>query len=171
MAQSTVPLPFTPNFFHEYSVVLDHPISQVFPILGTAEGHERVCRLSGLCAQFDLLEKDLVAIPQSSSLARSTVRTLPAASGDDGDTRKLPRQFFTMTESVPILFGLHHSQVHLSGTFTWDEEKKITLYETHADTGIDVWKLREFTEVEGGKTRKETVKGHSAHMESYHTLF
>ena len=179
MAKSTVPLPFKPNFFHEYSVVLEHPISQVFPILGTAEGHERVCRLSGLCAQFDLLEKDLVAIPQSSTLPELHVRTLPAAVEDEGDSRKLPRQFFTMTESVPILWGLYHSQVHLSGTLTWDEAGKVTLYETNSDSGIDVWKLREFAEVEGGKTRvteriqgscpwilksivqKEAAKGHS----------
>ncbi|KAL0579299.1 hypothetical protein V5O48_002697 [Marasmius crinis-equi] len=189
MPQKTEPPSFKPNFFHEYSVLLDCPISQVFPILGTTEGHERTCRLSGLCSQFDLLEKDLVPVPASTSLAQVHVRTLPAAAGDEDGTRKLPRQSFTMTESVPVLFGMHITQVHLSGTLTWDEKAKVTLYETHSDSGIEVWKLREFVEVEGTKTRvseriegvcswllksivqKETAKAHAAHMESYHKLF
>ncbi|KAF9267978.1 hypothetical protein L218DRAFT_955145 [Marasmius fiardii PR-910] len=188
MPQSTEPSSFKPNFFHTYSVLLDHPIIEVFPVLGTAEGHERVCRLSSLCSQFELLQKDFVSIPEAASLSQVHVRTAPSAGEQDAQARKASRQFFTMTESVPLLFGLFHTQVHLSGTLTWDENARTTLYETQSDTSLQVWKLREFTE-EGDKTRvteriegmcsfllrsivqKEAAKGHAAHMESYHTLF
>ncbi|KAK7032279.1 hypothetical protein VNI00_013238 [Paramarasmius palmivorus] len=186
---------FTPNFHHDYSVILSHPISQVFPILGTSEGHERVCRLSELCSGFELLQTDTVTIPQSLALSDIHARTLPSSPLEEqnvfdvGPTRKLPRQFFKLQETVPVLFGLIHSEVHLTGTLTWDKDVKTALYESQTEQGIQVWKLRKMEVVEGSKTKvterlegvcskllrpivqKEAAKGHAAHMESYHTLF
>ncbi|ESK93974.1 hypothetical protein Moror_12931 [Moniliophthora roreri MCA 2997] len=185
---------FTPNFHHDYSVVLSHPISKVFPILATSEGHEHVCRLSKLCSGFELLQKDKITISQSTSLSKIHVRTLPFSSAeeqvpDSAPTRKLPRQAFTMQETIPVLFGMIHTDVHLTGTLTWDEQNTCALYETISDGGIQVWKLRQLEAVEGNKTKvterlegscpkllrfivqKEASKSHANHMESYHTLF
>ncbi|KAG7089362.1 hypothetical protein E1B28_011052 [Marasmius oreades] len=179
---------FKPNFFHKYSVLIDHSIDEVFPVLGTVEGHERVCRLWSSCSQVGLLQKDLVSIPEASSLSQNHVRTLPSAGEQDVHGRKLHRQFFSMEESIPVLCGLYNHQVHLLGTLTWDESAKTTLYESESSAGIQVWKLREFA-VEGNKTRvteriegvcsfllkpivqKEAAKGHAEHMESYRSLF
>lgn len=61
-----------------------------------------------------------------------------------------------------MLFGLIHTDVSLSGTLTWDDATKATIYETKTDSGIliTVWKSRKFEEVEGGKTRvSETIQG------------
>ena len=142
---------FEPNFTCSHSVVIDHPISTVFLMIATAEGHERVTRLSALCSDFALLQSDTISIPLSTPLARSHVRTLPSSSDkEDADpVRNLPRQFFRLQETVPILFGLIKTHVNLSGTLTWDEEAKTALYETQSDAGITVWKLREFREFEG----------------------
>ncbi|TCD65846.1 hypothetical protein EIP91_002152 [Steccherinum ochraceum] len=188
---STFPPLFKPNFYHEYSVVLSHPIDEVFTILGTDAGHERTCRLSGLCTKLELFEKDTVELPVSLPLADVHVRTAPGATSSHPSpqpTRTLPRQSFRLTESVPVAFGWH-TDVCPTGTFTWDEEGKVALYETLTDGGVHVWKLREFEEAGEGKTRvkeriegacpwilksivqRETKKSHAAHMELYHTLF
>lgn len=164
---------FTPNFSSTYSVVLDHPISEVFKVIGTSDGHERVSRLSGLCSGFELLRVDTVSIPESSSLSEITVRTLPTNPESDvvdpstttaltsaPRTRNLPRQFFKLQETVPLLFGLTKTVVHLEGTLTWDVDAQLALYESQSDKGISVWKLRRFEEVEGNKTRvTETIEG------------
>jgi hypothetical protein len=71
--------------------------------------------------------------------------------------RNLPRQFFRLQETVPVLFGLIKKRVNLSGTLTWDEEAKVALYETYSDTGIVVWKVRMFKEVEGKDGKMSTM--------------
>ncbi|KAL0955044.1 hypothetical protein HGRIS_003962 [Hohenbuehelia grisea] len=144
-----------PNFTSTYSVVLDHPLEIVFGIIGTEDGAERVTRLSKLCTDFKLLQRDEVSIPEGRALADSHVRGLPSApSTTQGDiplsepTRALPRRFFELQETVPILFGAFKQNVHLHGTLTWDTAARTALYETHSDAmGIDVWKLRMFEEV------------------------
>ncbi|KAF5391602.1 hypothetical protein D9757_002536 [Collybiopsis confluens] len=191
---------FTSNFSHSYSVVLQHPISDVFPILGTAKGHEQVCRLSSLCSNFELFEPDHVQLEHGGNyLGETNVRSKAPADNDEApasEFRKiLPRQPFTMTESVPLLFGMYKANIVLNGTLTWDSEFHTTLYETESNSGVKVWKLRTFEEVaardvNGGNAtlvseriegvcprylkiivQKETSKGHIAHMDAYHTLF
>lgn len=165
MQASVLTSAFTPNFTHDYSVILPHPIAEVFSVLGTSAGHERVCRLSGLCTKFQLLEQDSVALPESVSLAQVHARTAPAATSDsthpsDSPTRTLPRHSFMITETVRVLFGLISTDVHLSGTLTWDEQARVALYETQSDAHVQVWKLRIFEVVEGNQTRvKERVEG------------
>lgn len=168
-APPTKPSPvLRPNFFSNHSVVIDRPIDTVFPIIATSEGHERVTRLSGLCSGFELLQADSLPISPATSLADAHARDLPASgsavedAGDVSDVRHLPRQYFTLTETIPILFGLIKISVHLSGTLTWDEQEKLALYESSSDSGIAVWKLRRFEEVEGGKTKvNEEIRGNS----------
>ncbi|KAJ4477388.1 hypothetical protein J3R30DRAFT_212746 [Lentinula aciculospora] len=187
---------FRPNFSCSHSVVLPHPIAQVFTMLGTAQGHERVCRLSKLCTNFELLNSDTVSLPANGALSDNHVRT--TSSSDSGsaeaqntsrDARILPRQAFTMTETIPLVFGLFKNDVVLNGTLTWDDTAKLALYETESSNGVQVWKLRTFEEVDADATRvseriegicprwlrpivqREASKGHLEHMNEYHTLF
>jgi len=177
------------NFHHEYSVVLDRPVSEVYPILAHGDKMERVIRLSALCTDFELFDSDVVVSPDSAPLAESRVRTEPASSEGEGG---LPRQYFRLQETIPLVFGLTHKKVEIVGAQTWDENAKVALYESVTDQGIMVWKLRSFKEIEeDGKkntsvietikgscptwmkliVQRETAKGHSAHMEKYDTLF
>ncbi|TFK74085.1 hypothetical protein BDN72DRAFT_955954 [Pluteus cervinus] len=202
-SQDPIDSQFEPNFSSTYSITLNHPITTVFPILGTKEGHERVSRLATLCTSVQLDEEDEVAIPMDKSLKDVYVRTWPAAAtpnvGNDSDSnirRVLPRQHFTMEETVPILFGFYKSVVPIKGTLTWDPTNYLALYESIAGPSIRVWKLRTFEEVVdsdhgdgSSKTRlteeirgkcpgwmklivqNETTKAHVAQMNIYHTLF
>jgi hypothetical protein len=178
------------NFTASHSVIIDRPLSVVFPIIGTAEGHDRVVRLSKLCTDSQLQQRDTITIPRGTTLATQQVRTLPAADPTEqafANVISLPRQHFTLTEGITVAF-LPVKKVELTGTLTWDEANKIALYET-VSGGITVWKLRKFTEMSDGKTKVhetieghcagwmksivqgQTRKGHTEHMESYHTLF
>lgn len=157
MADSIIPDVPRPNFTAIYAVLLDHPLSEVFPVLATSEGCERVTRLSALCTEFKLDRRDDVAIPASTLLADAHVRTLPAATAaDQSQVRTLPRQFFELVEMVPILFGIITTKVSLSGTLTWDDNEKVALYETRSNQGILVRKLRRFEEVVGKHGNKQT---------------
>lgn len=156
---------FQPNFFSSHSVLLNHPIDEVFQFIGTHKGQERVTKLSALCTRCELLERDTVSIPQATALGDTHVRTQPSALGADtqtseAPTRQLPRQAFSMTEIVPVLFGLIQKSVNINGTVTWDEDAKVSLYESVAGSNIFTWKLRVFEE-EDGKTRvSERIEGH-----------
>ena len=148
------------NFHHEYSVVLDRPVSEVYPILAHGDKMERVIRLSALCTYFELFDSDVVVSPDSAPLAESRVRTEPASSEGGGG---LPRQYFRLQETIPLVFGLTHKKVEIVGAQTWDENAKVALYESVTDQGIMVWKLRTFKEIEDDGKKKtsviETIKG------------
>lgn len=150
---------FQPNFSCDYSVVIPRPLPEVFAVLGTSAGHERVCRLSKLCTKFELLgEEETISLPMEDDYALSKVhvRTLPAnseANAGENASCSLPRQPFTMTETVPLVFGLLKSNVILKGTLTWDSKAlpgaAVALYESESNSGIQVWKLRTFEQVDG----------------------
>lgn len=153
---------FKYNFFHEYSVVLDHPLDAVFLLLGQGDTMDQVVRLSDLCSSFELGDKDTVTLTDDLPLADSRVRTFPSAP-PDATGRTLPRRAFRLIETVPVLFGLFHKSVEIVGTQTWDDDAKVALYESITDIGVQVWKLRRFEEVEDGGTKKtrvsETIRG------------
>lgn len=65
----------------------------------------------------------------------------------DNDARRIDRQHFVMHENIPLLFGLVKKLVEIRGTLSWDEDARVALYESITDSGITVWKLREFEEV------------------------
>ncbi|PPQ95197.1 hypothetical protein CVT26_014888 [Gymnopilus dilepis] len=184
---SSLPLPKTsppPNFFSEYSIVLPVPLEEAYTVLGTAAGHDRVCRLSKLCRDVKLLEQDVInlpipAYPNGYTLKDSAVRTFDARPMEESrneersDGTCITRQHFSMEESVPLLFGLLKSKVVLSGTLSWDksvpaspsvgdqeaaaDRPRYALYESVASgSGIIVWKLRTFTR-EGGDVSKTRV--------------
>jgi hypothetical protein len=65
-----------------------------------------------------------------------------------------------LTETVPLIFGLVHAEVHITGSLTWDDEAKLALYESTADFGVLIWKLRMFEEVDARTTRvTENIRG------------
>jgi hypothetical protein len=151
---------FDPNFYSSYSVVLEHPIVEVFSAIGTSKGHERVTRLTELCTACALQQADTVTIPKSSSLSDIAVRTVRDDHSPEPPTRALPRQFWTLTETVPLIFGLVQKDVHITGSLTWDDEAKLALYESTADFGVLVWKLRMFEEIDAKSTRvTEDIRG------------
>ncbi|KAJ7624411.1 hypothetical protein FB45DRAFT_923353 [Roridomyces roridus] len=180
MKADSYPSDFKPNFSCEYSVTISHPLSTTFPVLGTDQGLERVISLSSLASDFVALDKDNVAV--DGKLFDASVRTAP--SSDSG----FPRQAFRFKESFKILPGLN-LHVGLQGTFTWDDEQNVALYETLTDKGITIRKLRWLEALDDGATRvneriegqcswllqgitqKMARDGHKAHMDSYHTLF
>ena len=154
---------FGPNFSFSHSIILDAPIADVFSVIGTSVGLERATRLSGICSVFALSKADTVTVPSSVSLKDTHVRLASSSEAQPPTSeRHLPRQFFTLTETAAVLFGLIKTNVYLAGTFTWDEEAKLALYESSTTSGISVkvWKLRRFEQVEGNRTRvSETIQG------------
>lgn len=159
------PYASTHNFHSDYSVVLDHPLSTTFPVLAHGDQMERMVRLSELLTEFELFDADNVVSPGAAPLAESHLRTEPPSTFESvtaaGDG--LPRQYFRLQETVPLLFGLAKTKVEIVGTQTWDDNTKVALYESVTDQGIMVWKLRAFKEIEEDGTKKtsviETIKG------------
>lgn len=149
---------FEPNFTAGHTVVLDHPLSVTFPVLGHGDTMERSVRLSDLVSRFDLIKSDTIAIPSSLPLPQASVRTLPSSVTAAEGERLLPRQFFHLEESVPVLL-VFKTTAKINGTLTWDEDAKVALYESLTEgPGIWIWKLREFEELEEGGVKKTRVK-------------
>ncbi|KAJ7457002.1 hypothetical protein FB451DRAFT_600289 [Mycena latifolia] len=154
---SSYPSGFQPNFNSEFSVTIQRPLSTVFSILGTNEGLGAHILLSSLASDFEALARDAVAV--DGNLEDAFVRTAAAGEG-------LPRQSFTYKETVKIITGLSFldSVIHIRGTFTWDEQGKVALYESLSDTGVLIRKIRRFEEVDGGAATQisEKVYGQGA---------
>jgi hypothetical protein len=155
-----------PRYTAGHTVVLEHPVSTTFPRLGRGDTMEASVRLSNLVSRFDLIKSDTVAIPSTLHLSEASVRTLPGSANAAAGERLLPRQFFHLEETIPVVFGLIKQTVKINGTLTWDEDAKVALYESLEESqGILTWKLREFEEFEEEgvvKTRvKESIQGHA----------
>jgi hypothetical protein len=175
-----------PNFFSTYSVILPVNLQTAYRILGTATGHNRVCHVSKLCANLELLEKDEVILPvpdypEGKKLSEVGVRTAPVTTASDdgsttntGSSKTLTRQHFVLEETVSLFFGLFKKKVKIVGTLTWDDSVLSSsssgddspveaLYESLSDSGgVVVWKLRTFEKVDGepDKTRvTERIEG------------
>jgi len=155
-----------PNFFSEYSVILNVPLKGAYTTLGTHGGHKRVCRLPKLCTGFELLDKGVIRLPVGLSESAGAYRV---GSGwltqGKGDGMRITRQHFTMEETVPILFGLIKKNVMPRGSMSWSEDVLAALesdgpqaaldlplealYETISDPsgGIQTWKVRRFEAV------------------------
>lgn len=139
--------------------MLDHPIDEVFSVLGIGDHMERVVRISDLCHGFELGVQDTVATPDRAPLTQSSVRTLPSAqAGADQETETLPRRAFVLQEAVPVLFGLVTTNVRIAGVQTWDPKARVALYESLTDGNVAVrtWKLRRFGEELDDKGVKKT---------------
>ncbi|KAE9402892.1 hypothetical protein BT96DRAFT_973989 [Gymnopus androsaceus JB14] len=140
-------------------------------------------------------EKDMVEIPAGAGLEEVHVKKLSAAqtSPESADvsqpesTHTLPRQSFTITETVPLLFVLFKSNVILNGTITWESNALVWKVRTFEEVEIDDGTGTDTTNAKATKVseriegkclkwmrrimQKEAKKGHTAHVNSYHTLF
>ncbi|KAF8808676.1 hypothetical protein BYT27DRAFT_7163924 [Phlegmacium glaucopus] len=174
-----------PNFFSTYSVIVPVNLQTAYKVFGTAEGHDRVCHLSKLCANLELLEKDEITLPvpdypEGRRLGDVGVRTASATTANTGDSKTLTRQHFVLEETVSMIFGLFKKKIKIVGTLTWDDSVLSpstapsassskdnspveALYESLSESGgVLVWKLRTFETVDGepDKTRvTERIEG------------
>lgn len=104
-------------------MTIQRPIEEVFRILGTDEGLGPSVLLSSLASDFKLLKRDTV--PTQGKLEDAHLRTTPGGPG-------LPRQGFSITETMKVVPGVSFLDVHINveGTITWDQANNITLYES-----------------------------------------
>ncbi|KAJ6567011.1 hypothetical protein B0H19DRAFT_716775 [Mycena capillaripes] len=186
LRQDVYPANFKPNFDSVFSVVIQKPLSTVFPILGTNQGLGPHILLESIASDFQASALDSVNI--GGNLEDAFARTLPAAPAGQG----FPRQHFQYVETIKIIPGLSFLDVvvNLNGTFTWDEARNLSLYETSSDKSVVVRKIRRFEEVDGGAatnvsevingqcpfleqpiTQSQARTAHQAQMNLYHTLF
>lgn len=162
------PADFDSNFSSEYEVTLNEECESVFAKLGQGSTLEESVRLSDLCRGFQLLSEDSVDFSSEQSLHATACRCLEAVPDTSvqpaSDHRRLERRFFWLQEAVPILpFGLYDHMVTIGGCLTSDKANNLALYESSADGGILIWKLRTFTPSEDGRSTriKEVIKGKS----------
>ncbi|KAJ7498058.1 hypothetical protein B0H11DRAFT_1998456 [Mycena galericulata] len=185
-AADSYPANFKPNFDSVFSVVIQQPLSTVYPVLGTNQGLGPSILLESIASDFQAGALDSVIV--NGDLEDAFVRTDPAAPAGQG----LPRQHFQYVETIKIIPGLSFLNVvvNLNGTFTSDQANNISLYETTSDKSVTVRKIRKFESVDGGAatnvsevingqcpfleqpiTQSEARSAHQAQMNLYHTLF
>lgn len=143
------------NFTSEYSVIIEHPLSKTFPVLGHGDTMKEVVLLYDNCPEFVYLECDRVPKPDWEPIPPANFsRDAPAVAEND-TTPSIPRQFFRLYEEVHILPGLT-KRIEINGAQVWDDEAKVALYESATAMGVIVWKLKKFEEVEGENGKKAT---------------
>ncbi|KAJ7044650.1 hypothetical protein C8F04DRAFT_1069062 [Mycena alexandri] len=159
-ADAAYPADFKPNFSHQNSVTINQPLSVVWPVLGTNEGLGKWILLESIASNFSTQTLDTVNVNGN---LEDAVHLAPAAQGGQG----FPRQAFTFTETVKIIPGLSFTDipVQLTGTFTWDATRNVSLYETTNGSGILVKKVRTFSESNGVTTVSEQINGQCPFLE------
>ncbi|KAF7375491.1 hypothetical protein MSAN_00437100 [Mycena sanguinolenta] len=183
---NSYPADFRPNFDSTFSVSIQKPLATVFPVLGTNLGLREHILLESIASDCQLGVLDSVNV--EGPLEDAFVRTALAAPPGQG----FPRQHFTYIETIKIIPCLQFLDivVHLTGTYTWDEERKITLYETSTDKSVLIKKVYTFEPLNDGAATNvsevmhgqcpileqpidqyQTRKVHRAQMSLYHTLF
>ncbi|KAJ6500880.1 hypothetical protein C8R45DRAFT_82803 [Mycena sanguinolenta] len=186
MRDDSYPADFQPNFDSIFSVSIQEPLPTVFPVLGTNLGLCEHILLESIASDCQVGVLDSVSI--DGPLEDAFVRTAPAAPAGQG----FPRQHFSYIETITTIPGLSFLDVvvHLNGTYTWDQERNITLYESSSDKSVVVRKVRTFESLDGGAatnvsevihgqcpfleqpiTQFEARDAHQAQMNLYHTLF
>ncbi|KAF5392652.1 hypothetical protein D9757_001073 [Collybiopsis confluens] len=159
------------SFSMNHSILLPHSIESVFHVLSDSTEMERLQRLTPEAQQFAILKQDFVTLPddtlaslkpggQSLPASCPRPRELPSNSSyskdpdsteinPTGTLRTFPRTYFEFSGTVPILFGLMHRPLSVSGAQIVDEEAKVVLFESGvAASGIKEVKLRTFRAVE-----------------------
>ncbi|KAF9454466.1 hypothetical protein P691DRAFT_754697 [Macrolepiota fuliginosa MF-IS2] len=160
-----------PQWSFSLSIVLDKPLDEVVSKLGGLDNFEMLSRLNPVCVEYTEAGRDEVVLPGPLEGAR--VRESPASSSSDvaeaalvEGGRKYGRINFRAKDRLTVFWGLLAGIVQQRGTFVWDEEKKLGLWEvTTTDTpGMETWarKLVRFVDAGDGKTRiEEFLEGYS----------
>lgn len=164
-------LPFTPNFSAVHSVTIARPLAEVFATLGTASAHAAVCRLSALCTNIDIEQRDFVTLAPGETLHGSSFIGKPEAPVGDGRGDCAHRQHFTLEETVPVLYGLLQSKITVRGTLTWIQPSEellrsggpvYSVYESQVvgGLGIKIYRLREMQAIvtEGASGAEEVTE-------------
>ena len=143
------------NFTSDYSIVIDHPISEVFPVLGHGDKMKEVVLLYDSCPEYVYLECNRV--PKPSWEPTPPANFTPSAPAlPEGDPQpSIPRQMFRLYEEVHIFPGLT-KRIEINGAQVWDDDAKVVLYESSTEMGVHVWKLRKFEEIDGDNGKKVT---------------
>ncbi|KZV89790.1 hypothetical protein EXIGLDRAFT_771387 [Exidia glandulosa HHB12029] len=147
---------FKPNFSAEVTMDFQYPIEKVFAAFGSDQ--TQLCKLvllSDIASDCQLLARDTVDV--AGPLEDTIVRAVPASANGTG----FPRQHYTYKETIKIIPGisLFDIVVDLPGTNTWDEERKVVLYETASESqGVFVKKTRFFESIDDGKATRYTEK-------------
>ncbi|KAJ6500879.1 hypothetical protein C8R45DRAFT_82778 [Mycena sanguinolenta] len=186
MRDDSYPADFQPNFDSIFSVSIQEPLATVFPVLGTNLVLCKQILLESIASDCQVGVLDSVSV--DGPLEDAFVRTAPAAPAGQG----FPRQHFSFIETITIIPGLSSLDVvvHLNGTYTWDQERNITLYETSTDKSVVVRMVRTFEPLDGGAAtnvsevihgqcplleqpfvQSEARDAQQAQMNLFHTLF
>jgi hypothetical protein len=170
-----------PNFGLTHSVVLAHPLPEVFQKLARGDDPEvleRLARLNPLSISFTLLQSDTIAIPTSTPFLSAFIFTLPPYNADQASTaqpkediRLYQRQWIRFEEMVPFIPGWP-SSISVTAAMVWDEESKQGLSESVASKWgmtCQVRRAKVYEEVDGdaedGKAKTkvtEVLEGRTA---------
>ncbi len=169
-----------PHWSFELSTtILNKPVEQVVSKLGGLDNFEKIARLNPVCVEYTEVARDWVDVPGSLDTARvresspsppSSSSPRPGACRAETtliDEGKLyPRIKFTAKDRLTIFWGLKSGVVQQRGTYVWDEETKMALWEVMStDTpGLETWtrKVVKFLDDGNGNTRvEEIVEGYS----------
>jgi len=159
-----------PQWSFKLSIVLDKPIAQVVSKLGGLDNFQTLSRLNPVCIDYTEVGRDWVTIPGSLDTVR--VRESPSSSGAGEEAiladggKQYPRINFTAKDRLTAFWGLMSGVVQQRGTYVWDEEANMALWEvTTTDTpGLETWarKVVKFVDDGNGKTKvEEFLEGYS----------
>ncbi|KXN91114.1 hypothetical protein AN958_02890 [Leucoagaricus sp. SymC.cos] len=127
-------------------------------------------KLNPVGMEYHQVGRDSVVVQES--LADARVRELPACSENDmegiviGDGKKYERIHFRARDKLTAFWGLLSDIIIQRGTYVWDEDEKIGLWEVTVieKPGIETWarKVIRYLDENGGKTKVEAfVEGYS----------
>jgi hypothetical protein len=159
-----------PHWSFKLSTVLDKPIAQVVSKLGGLENFETLAKLNPVCVGYTEVARDWVIVPGPLDAARvreSEPSPSRGAGAEASDGRKqYPRIKFTAKDRLTVFWGLMSGVVQQRGTYVWDEESKMALWEvmTTDTPGLETWtrKVVNFRDDGNGNTKvEEFVEGYS----------
>ncbi|KAF5362184.1 hypothetical protein D9756_002174 [Leucocoprinus leucothites] len=155
-----------PQWSFTLSVILDGSVDEVATKLGRFDGFETAMRLNPVCFEYKELARDWVVLPQGQTLSDARVREVPGCSANPGEDatitpgnveggRRYERIQFEAKDVLKAFWGLMSGVVIQRGTYVWDEDEKMGLWEvTNLDKpGMEAWlrKIIRFESVpEGG---------------------
>lgn len=159
-----------PQWSFNLSITLNKPVDVVASKLGGLDNFETLTKLNPLCMGYNEVARDWVVI--SGPLSNARVREIPSYPDNNAEAtlleggKKYERLRFEAKDRLTAFWGLLSGVTVQRGTFVWDEQEKIGLWEiTTTDVpGEETWarKVVKFVDGGNGNTRiEEFVEGYS----------
>lgn len=156
-----------PQWSFKLSIILDKPFNEAVSKLGGLDNFGTLAQLNPVCIEYHEVARDQVVLP--GPLADARVREMPSSTGGDAEAeggKKYERIKFKAKDRLSAFWGLLTDITHQRGTYVWDEEEKMGLWEvTITDTpGLETWArktVRFVAEGEGKTMIEEFVEGYS----------